>query len=258
MFQKAPSLRTADAVIHQIEELILNGVMRPGDRLPPERELASEIDVSRPVLREALKVLEARGLLISRQGGGTYVADVIGPVFSEPIISLIERHPAATTDYLEFRRDIEGLAAAHAALRATASDREILCAISAQMDEAYNAGDLQREAELDVELHHAVGEAAHNIILMHALRSCYRLLENGVFLNRQRLFNHPSARQMVLAQHKAIIEHIVSGEADEARQASHDHIDFVEVALQEADRAESWQEVANLRLQHRNRTAALS
>ena len=70
---------SADAVVQQIEELILNGVLRPGDRLPPERELASEIDISRPVLREALKLLEERGLLTSRQGGGTFVADAKEP-----------------------------------------------------------------------------------------------------------------------------------------------------------------------------------
>ena len=137
MFRKAPSLRTANAVIQQIEELILNGVLRPGDRLPPERELATEIDVSRPVLREALKLLEDRGLLTSRQGGGTFVADVIGPIFSDPIVALIERHPGATADYLEFRGDIEGIAAAHAAERATESDRKILSDIGAQIEAAY-------------------------------------------------------------------------------------------------------------------------
>ncbi|WP_417675773.1 FCD domain-containing protein [Roseibium sp.] len=252
MFRKAPPIRTADAVVQQIEELILNGVLRPGDRLPPERELASEIDVSRPVLREALKLLEERGLLTSRQGGGTFVADVIGPIFSEPIIALIERHPTAIADYLEFRHDMEGTAAAHAAERATASDRKILTDVLAQMDAAYESGDAAREVELDVDLHHAVGEAAHNIILLHALRSCYRLLENGVFYNRQRLYHHPTARRAVLEQHKRIVDRILAGDPDGARQASHDHIDFVAAALKEAERAEGWQEVSDLRLKQRS------
>ena len=79
-------------------------------------------------------------------------------------------------------------------------------------------GDPQREAELDVELHNAVGEAAHNIILLHALRSCYRLLENGVFFNRQRLYNHPTARRTVHEQHQEIIKRILAGDAEGAPQ----------------------------------------
>ena len=78
IFSRIEHSRTADEVVQQIESLILEGVLRVGDRLPGERELARQFDVSRPILRDALKVLEARGLLVTRHGGGTYVADVIG------------------------------------------------------------------------------------------------------------------------------------------------------------------------------------
>lgn len=251
MFEKVPHQRTAEAAAHQIEGLILNGVLRPGDRLPSERDLAERMDVSRPVLREALKSLETRELIASRHGGGTYVADVIGPIFSPPVIALIERHPEAVADFLEFRKDIEGMAAFHAATRATEADRSILSSIVEQMKEAYEANDDRREVALDVEFHHAVGEAAHNMILLHALRSCYRLLENGILYNRKRLYNHPTARERVLAQHIEIAESIFSGDASAAKAASDAHIEYVKLSLEEAEQLESRNAVSELRLKHR-------
>ncbi|MCD8514136.1 MAG: GntR family transcriptional regulator, partial [Nitrincola sp.] len=87
----------------QIEEMILEGTFNPGQRLPPERELAARFEVSRPSLREALQKLIARGLLTSRQGGGTYVAENLGSGFSDPLMKLFETHPEAQYDLLEFR-----------------------------------------------------------------------------------------------------------------------------------------------------------
>ncbi|WP_417685594.1 FadR/GntR family transcriptional regulator [Roseibium sp.] len=255
MFQRIKQLRTSDAVVHQIEELILGGVLRPGERLPAERDLATELDVSRPVLREAFKILEVRGLICSKRGGGTFIADVIGPIFSEPIVSLIERHPVATSDYLEYRRDMEATAAGHAAMRATPADHRNLRDIVARMQSAYEADDRQLEAELDIEFHQAVGEAAHNVILMHSLRSCYRLLENGVFFNRGRLYDHPTAREMVLKQHAFIADCIIAGDPDGARKASTDHIDYVRSAMAEAEQRAERGALADIRRQHRSQAS---
>lgn len=251
MFTKINHARTADAVVDQIEGLILAGVLRPGDRLPAERELGELVDVSRPILRGALKTLEARGLIVSRQGGGTFVADLIGTVFSEPVVALIARHPAAIEDYLDFRRDIEGLAAARAAERATAADRDLLTHIVEAMAEAYAAGDSVTEAKLDVEFHQAIGEAAHNIVLLHTLRACYRLLETGVYFSQQKLFGHPGAREALLAQHRSILAGILDGDAASARAAAEAHIEFVRHALAEAGRDSARAAVSSLRLTQR-------
>ena len=255
MFRKIDHIRTAEAACQQIEDLILRGVLCSGDRLPAERELALEMDVSRPVLREALKTLEDRGLLSSRQGGGTYIADVIGPVFTDPVLALIERHSSATSDYLEFRKDMEAIAAGHAANRASATDHQTLLEIVARMDAAHKADDLQLEAELDVEFHQAISEAAHNVILLHSLRSCYRLLANGVLFNRQRLFNHPTARSALLDQHREIADCIVKGDAAGAREASWKHIDFVRTTLIETADIQNRNDLAGLRRQQRQSSA---
>ena len=244
--------RTADEVVQQIELLILDGVLRDGDRLPGERELAQSLEVSRPILRDALKELENRGLLISHHGGGTFVADIIGQVFSKPITDLISRHARATRDYLEYRRELEGLTAELAAQRATETDKALLSRIIADMRRAHD--DLAPEDELaaDVEFHNAIGEAAHNIILLHTMRACYRLLSEGIFFNRKAVFSLPNARERLLDQHVAIFDAILSGNAEAAKAAAQAHIDFVMRSVDESARADEWGRVAKLRLIQRD------
>ena len=252
IFSRIEHSRTADDVVEQIEMLILEGVVRVGDRLPGERDLARQFDVSRPIVRDALKALEARGLVVTRPGGGTDVADVIGEVFAPPVMELITQHRKAAADYLEYRREVEGIAAEFAARRATADDRALLAGIMRRMEEAHARGEFSEEAAIDVEFHNAIGECAHNIVLLHTLRSCYRLLADGVFLSRAVIYRTPAAQDVLLLQHKAIYEAVVGGDAAAAREAARAHIDYVERAMVEAERSGEWQRVSRLRLRQRS------
>ncbi|MGF0537162.1 FadR/GntR family transcriptional regulator [Agrobacterium sp. ES01] len=251
IFTQVSHSRTADEVVRQIEELILDGVLRDGDRLPGERDLALQLDVSRPILREALKALESRGLLISQHGGGTYVADIIGQIFSEPVTALISRHSRATRDYLEYRRELEGMTAELAAARATEGDKAQLSRIIADMRAAHAAGEAERELASDVEFHNAIGEAAHNIILLHTLRACYRLLSEGIFFNRKAVFAHSNSGEALLEQHEAIYAAILSGDGKRAKAAAQAHIDFVMRATEDSERAGQRDRIAELRLLNR-------
>jgi len=252
VFSRIEHTRTADAVVHQIEALLLEGVLRDGDRLPGERELAAQMDVSRPILRDALKMLEARGLLVTRPGGGTQVANVVGEVFAEPMRELIASHPKATADYLEYRREIEAVAAELAAQRATEADKALLSEIVTRMEAAHASRDPAVEAEIDVEFHNAVGECAHNFILLHTLRSCYRLLAEGVFYSRARIYHLPGAREELLAQHRAIFTAIRAGDPAAARRAAVAHIFYIQKASAEAELTDERERVASLRLLHRS------
>jgi GntR family transcriptional repressor for pyruvate dehydrogenase complex len=247
LFSQIDHARTADEAVRQIELLLLDGVLSSGDRLPGERELAERLDISRPVLRDALKTLEARQLIVSRHGGGTYVADLIGQVFSKPVAELVSRHARATRDYLEYRRELEAHAAELAARRATPADRQRLEAIVARMRTAFAEDDFALELDTDIELHNAIGEAAHNIILMHTLRACYKLLSEGIFHHRQMIFKLPQARQTLLSQHAAIVAAICAGDTAAARASAQAHIDYVAEAATEAMLAAERQQVARLR-----------
>lgn len=252
IFSEIAHTRTADEVMHQIEELVLQGVLKPGDRIPGERALSKSLSVSRPVLRDALQELEARGLLMTRQGEGTVVADVVGTVFQEPIVDLIRKHPKATADYVEFRRQIEGITAEMAAIRATGADRELLTQLMDTMTKTHELQDFSAEAEVDTQFHQAIGECAHNIVLLHMLRSCYRLLEQGVFINRSRLYSHSGSRNALLTQHKAIYAAIMERNPQAARAAAEAHMDFVAEAAREVETVEEREVVSRLRLTQHN------
>jgi GntR family transcriptional regulator, transcriptional repressor for pyruvate dehydrogenase complex len=215
----------ADAVADRLEQLILEGVLRPGEKLAAERELAVKLDVSRPSLRDALAKLEAKGLVTTGRGG-TQVAAFLRPI-TEPLAALFAGSPRATDDYFEYRRGIEAQAAALAARRATPQDREAIAGIISRMEAAHAAADIAAEAAADTELHIAVYEAAHNIVLLHVMRSLVDLLRRNVMYHRERLYDRPGVRAALLEQHRAIAEAVIDGDAAKAEAAASTHIRFV-------------------------------
>lgn len=252
LFSPIKHTRAVDEIIQQLEELMLDGILRGGDKLPGERDLAEQLDVSRPILREALKELEQRGLLVSRHGGGTFVANIVGEMFSEPLSNLITRHSRAAKDYLEYRRHIEGLSAELAATRATESDLARLRDITERMKKAHASSDTEAEMASDVEFHNAIGEAAHNIVLLHSLRSCFHLLREDVFFNRRMIFAMEDGQKVLLEQHLDIFAAIERRDPSAARHAAEKHIDFVgeatELARQQLEREMLAERRANHRL----------
>lgn len=249
MFRKITQEKTADATVRQIEELILDGILRPNDRLPSERDLSTELDISRPILRAALKTLEDRGLIRTRHGEGTSVAGVIGTVFEPPMIDLVRRHQRALFDFLEFRRDVETLAAGYAAERATEPDRAILREVFDAMIAAHESGDPQEESRIDVEFHTAIMEAAHNVVLMHMMRSCYQLMAQAVFQNRERLYSNPDWRDKLVTQHRRIYEAVIARNAKAAARAASEHVGFIESALRTVETIDAREAVSELKLE---------
>ncbi|MEM6481172.1 MAG: FCD domain-containing protein [Pseudomonadota bacterium] len=251
-FKKVTPEKLASAVTSQIEKLILQGILRPGERLPSERDLAERFGVSRPSLREAIADLQARGLLSSRAGAGIFVADVLGNAFSDALVDLFSRHDEAVADYVSFRRDIEGLAAERAARLASDTDLKVIDAIFQKMAAAHQKSDPDLEARLDAEFHMAIVEASHNVVMLHMMRSMFQLLQEGVFYNRQIMFRQRSTRIKLLDQHRAINEALHQRDPERARQAVTQHLDFVRKALSDQQRSEANEAIAQQRLEHEN------
>ncbi|WP_207458275.1 FCD domain-containing protein [Azospirillum sp. SYSU D00513] len=224
MNQSIKPAKLADAIAEHLERLILEGVLRPGEKLLPERELALKLDVSRPSLRDAITKLEQRGLLVSGRSG-THIAQFLTPLM-EPLAALLQSHPETTFDYLEFRGTIEGTAAALAARRATDLDRAAIRSVLERMRAAHAQEDHSEEADADADLHLAVYEAAHNRVMLHTMRAFSTLLRNDVFYNRAQLYTRPGVREALLDQHLAIAGAVLSGEAEAARAAAETHVDF--------------------------------
>lgn len=249
-FQKIQAEKVATSVVRQIETLILRGILRPGERLPAERELSDRLGVSRPSLREAIADLEARDLLLSKAGSGVYVANVLGSAFSQPLIDLFSTHEEALTDYLSFRRDLEGLAAWRAALRASDTDLKVVDTIFRKMEAANSKRNPEEEAYLDAEFHLAIIEASHNVIMVHMMRSMFDMLRAGVFYNRQVMFKQRTTRQSLLDQHRTINSALQARDPEGARSAIEDHLNYVETSMRLQKKAESNEAIARLRFEH--------
>lgn len=249
-FEKVQAEKLAQSVVRQIELLILRGVLRPGERLPSERDLSERLGVSRPSLREAVDDLAVRGLLVTRAGSGIFVADGLNAVFPEPLANLFSAHTEAVFDYIDFRRDMEGLAAERAARHGSATDLKVIAAIMDKMEAAHLKRDPTDEAAYDADFHMAIIEAGHNIIMLHMMRSMYGLLKQGVFYNRQVMFKNRLTRDHLLDQHRAINAAIQARDPEGARLAISAHMSFVEQSLTEQVRAEHHEYVARQRYEH--------
>lgn len=249
-FRPVTPEKLSSAVVRQIEKLILRGILRPGERLPSERELADRMGVSRPSLREAIGSLQDTGLLTARPGAGVYVADVLGSAFAPALTQLFARHDEAVFDYLSFRRDMEGLAAERAARLGSDTDLQVVQTIFDKMVAAHPARNADAESALDAQFHMAIVEASHNVIMLHMMRSMYDLLRNGVFYNRQVMFKQRTTRSDLLDQHRAINDALQARDPDAARTAVEAHLDYVERALRDQQKAERNEDVARQRLDH--------
>ena len=242
--------KLSSAVVRQVEELILRGILQPGARLPSERELAERLGVSRPSLRDAIAQLQEAGLLSTKAGAGVFVADVLGSAFSPALTALFARHEEAAMDYISFRRDMEGLAAERAARLGSDTDLAVISAIFAKMETAHDTRSAEDEAALDAKFHMAIIEASHNVVMLHMMRSMYELLRGGVFYNRQMMFKQQTKRAVLLDQHRKIHDALLARNAPAARAAVEAHLTYVERALMDAQRAERHEDVAKQRLDH--------
>ena len=249
-FQKVEPEKLSTSVVRQIEQLILRGVLRPGERLPSERELSDRLGVSRPSLREAVAELQKNGLLETRAGSGIFVAEVLGNAFSPALIRLFAAHEEAVFDYIAFRRDIEGLAADRACRLASDTDLQVIDAVFKRMEAAHPKRNPAEEAAIDADFHMAIIEASHNVIMLHMLRSMFDLLREGVFYNRNVMFKQRTTRDDLLSQHRAINEALQARDPEAARTAVSAHLDYVESALRDEQRALRNEDIARRRFEH--------
>ena len=236
-FEPIRQHRLSDDIVSQLEAMILEGSLKAGDRLPAERVLAEQFGVSRPSLREAIQKLAAKGLLVSRQGGGHFVVEALGSTFSDPLLHLLEKNPDAQRDLLEFRHTLEGACAHYAALRATEVDRQRLTEAFERLQACYaRQGDITRaeEGATDARFHLAIAEASHNAVLLHTIRGLFDLLKRNVVTNIGGMYAlREETRDMLMTQHRSLYEAIMERQPEAARRMANQHIDYVQEVLTE-------------------------
>lgn len=237
MYEPVKQGRRADVVADQLRRLIVEATLRPGVRLPTERDLAERFQTSRPTIRDAVTRLEREGL-VSMRRDGMHVADLAGATIGQPLSALLMSDLRGVDDYMEFRHILEGSAAYLAALRSNEVDRERLRRCYDHMVKRHEIGDAEAEATADADFHLAVYEMSHNVVILHVLRALADIQRNDVLQNRNRLYLRQGYRQITLKQHKAIYDAIIAGAPEEARQSAQAHISFAKEAIAESRKAE--------------------
>lgn len=199
----------------------------PGDRLPAERDLAAQLGVSRPSLREALIRLEADGYIETSGRGGFTVVDVTAPIISKPLAELLLQNPRTSADILELRQGLEAISTVYAAQRATAADLQRIRAAFEALQAASLAADRVNLAELDAAFHLAIADSTHNVALAHVMHGIHTLIREGM-LRYHRLIDYDDAMEkQLMSQHRAIYDAVVARDAQKARKAAERHLAFV-------------------------------
>lgn len=217
--------RVSDQAYEQIRDLIFRGQLKPGEQIPPERDLAQALGVSRPTVREAIKQLVTMGLLEHRQGQGTFVRSIREQRELNPLAAMIEGHSPTLEELLEVRMGLEGQAVSLAAQRATPEDLQVLEKALNQMLEENRAGRLGIEA--DVSFHMTIAYATKNTVQVHIMKTFYDLLHYGIKENLHYLYEDPANLIIIGQQHTEIFQGIKAHDPDAAYAAMKRHITFV-------------------------------
>jgi GntR family transcriptional repressor for pyruvate dehydrogenase complex len=198
-------------------------------KLPAERELASQLGVSRATVREALSSLKQRGLITSSQGSGHYVSSVEPINDGELIVTkgMVLSHE----ELREYRIAIESHCAFLAAKRATPEQLKALERAHRHLKHVHIKGDLSAEGLADARFHLTIAEASGNRILALSLKSLFSLLRANVTQNIGTMSRRPETRLRLMKQHTALFESIYYKKPEKARAIAQEHMAFVERIL---------------------------
>lgn len=219
-------MRAYQQVIQRVEEQILTGTLKVGDRLPPERDLAVQLEVSRAAVREAMRTLEAQGVVRAGVGSGENAGTVVSALPSEALTRLLRLHVAlnnfAMGDVVAARVMLERSSASLAAGHATP---ETLAAVASPL--AAMAGDVDREEynDLDTAFHIAVAEAGGNRLVADMTIAIREAMRRPILHELEQLGERwPAVRRQLTEEHRAIHDAIAAGDPARAAELMEAHI----------------------------------
>ena len=225
-FREIAPVRLYESVIEQIMELIKNNELKPGDKLPPERELAEKLSISRGSLREAFRVLESRGFIKSKPGGGRYIREIRKNVHNDTENIILSLEKSSILELLEAREIFEVKIAEIAAQRATFEDIEIIEEALNKMNEEDGLKD-DKKTESDTEFHLAIASASHNFVFINIIRLHLDLLKD----TREKTWKIPGRREEQQEEHQAIFKAIKEHNSKKAGEVMLKHLRKVREVL---------------------------
>lgn len=225
-FQPIKPKKVSSQIADQIRSSILAGEFSPGDKLPPERELAEMFGVSRPSVREALNVLASSGLVMSYQGGGTVVMSLVDAAGGNPLSELIRTQQDRALDVIEVRKCMESWTAYYAAQRALPEDLRRMEEIVSGMER--NLEGLQPSEDLDANFHIVIARATHNIVWLHLMQSLFDAMKEFQQSVWRAVYITGEDHHQLYLHHRRVFEAIKARDAEAARCAMMEHLTFAE------------------------------
>ncbi len=220
-FEAVRKNKVYEEVARQIERLILKK-LKPGDKLPSERDLAEALDVSRSSIRDAIRGLELMGLVEPRQGAGTIVREVSTDTLVNPFASILKQKQALVGELLDFRKMLEPPLAARAATHASPEEISEMEEILQRQENTLSRG--ETTIAEDAEFHYSVALASGNSVVLKVLDILMDLLRDS----RERSLQVEGRPQKSLAGHRRILAAIKRHDAESAKAAMRRHIEDVE------------------------------
>lgn len=225
-FQPIKPKKVSIQVSDQLRDAILSGDFAPGDKLPPERELAEMFEVSRPSVREAINILASAGLVMSYQGGGTIVLSLVDNTQGNSLGELIRNQQGRALEVIEVRKDMESCTAYYAAQRALPEDiirmEEILESMEKNLSVQCSSEDL------DANLHIVIARSSHNIVWLHLMQSLFDAMREFQRSVWRAVYLTSEDHHLLFKHHSAIVASIRNKDADASRAAMMDHLNFAE------------------------------
>jgi GntR family transcriptional regulator, transcriptional repressor for pyruvate dehydrogenase complex len=214
----------SEKIIAQISDALVSGALKPGDRLPPERELAEQFGVSRTVIRDAVKTLAGRGILHVKHGAGIFVTtseeNAIGRL--EALSDILPLQGVSLRDLFEIRKVLEAEGAEWAARRRNDYHLKRLRGI---LEDAYrNSENIEVLSERDAQFHVAIAEASQNLVLVRVMLTLLDLLAQS----RRESLSIPGRAKLSLKDYERIVEEIEAQRHEGARETMLEHLTSVE------------------------------
>lgn len=229
------ALTLSEKIVSQISDHLVRGELKPGDKLPSERELAEQFGVSRTVVRDAVKTLAGRGILRVRHGAGIFVAperdDLVG--HWRELSELLPLQGTGLRDLFELRMTLETRGAEWAAQRR--SDHHLERFRSILDDADWHTDDPKIISERNAQFHVAIAEASQNLVLVRVMLTLLDLLASS----RRYTLGMPGRTDLTTKQHRKIVAAIEARDPEAARKAIAEHLNSLEGAIFSAESSEN-------------------
>ena len=225
VFSRIKLERVSEKVANQLKKVISDGLFKVGDRVPSERELAEQMGVSRPSVREAIQLLELQGMIETVHGGGSVVRKVTEQDIGKPIEIFLKDDRQRVLELTEVRAFMESWAARQAGLHCTDAEVARIRGYLEEMERDFEQGEIR--FEIDFKFHTEIAAATHNTIFVHLIDSIYQLINYSIQVHREQVFVQREDQEKILNHHRAIFQAIEARDPDTAEAAMNEHLRFV-------------------------------